>query len=178
MNSKTGLPEKIIIQGASAIIEHINILNHTADLENFSMCQGDLEKDFERYGLDSDWFATYMYTSEGTKKLVALTCLNKTHPEFADEDTESIHLSAIEVDPKYRDANLEIPLHAFSKTIKAFLIAAKKAGYSRMTLQAKDLDKVPKYEHLGFKILDISLYDGYNECLDFYKDHPIMYFDL
>ena len=178
MNNKTGLPNKIIIQGASAIIEQIQVFNHLHDFDNFTMCKDDINKDTKRYVYDSDWYATYMYTSSGVKKLVAMTCVNNTHPEFEEDNIKSIHLSAIEVDPKYRDSELDTPLHAFSKTIRALIMSAKKAGYSRMTLQAKDLDKVPKYEHLGFKILDLSLYDGYNENLDFYNKHPVMYIDF
>ena len=178
MNNKTGLPNKIIIQGASAIIEQIQVFNHLHDFDNFTMCKDDINKDTQRYVYDSDWYATYMYTSSGVKKLVAMACVNNTHPEFEEDNIKSIHLSAIEVDPKYRDSELDIPLHAFSKTIRALITSAKKAGYNRMTLQAKDLDKVPKYEHLGFKILDLSLYDGYNENLDFYNKHPVMYIDF
>lgn len=176
MKSITGIAKKII--GHNIIIEQIMIYNHMNDLNNFEMCLSDLHKDTELYGLNSDWYATYMYTSEGTKRLVALTCLNLNHPEFAQEGENTVHLSAIEVDPKYRDSILEVPLHAFSLTIKALKAAAKKAGYSLMTLQAKDLDKVPKYKHLGFSIIDLSDMEDYNKNLDFYSEHPLMSCEL
>ena len=178
MESLTGLPKKIIIRGASACIELIKVFNHMADFEDFPMCKADIEKDTNMYALESDWFATYMYTSDGTKQLTTLTCLNNSHPEFEEDGVKSIHISAIEVKAKYRDSILEVPLHAFSLTMRALITSAKKAGYNRVTLQAKDLDKVPKYEHLGFKIMDLSGYETYNHNLEFYEKHPIMVLDI
>ncbi len=179
MKSITGLPKKIVVGGpAHIIIEQIMIFNHMNDLDNFSMCLDDLRKDTDRYAVNSDWYATYLYAPDGVKKLGALTCLNLTHPEFDEDDKKSIHLSAIEVDPKYRDSILETPLHIFSSTVRALKASAKKAGYGIMTLQAKDVDKVPKYEHLGFEIMDLSDKDDYKEFLSFYKEHPMMETDL
>lgn len=177
MKTITRLPIKFMYAPAKLVIEKINVFNHKNDLVNFPMCVGDMEKDSDMYILNSDWYASYMYTSDGMKHLVALTCVNHLHPEFSDSG-DNLHLSAIEVDPKFRDSVLETPLHVFSLTMRAIMAQAKKAGYSRMSLQAKDTDKIPKYEHLGFSILDLSNYDSYKDNLDFYKDHPIMILDL
>lgn len=129
----------------------------------------------------SDWLGIFIYDSTGKKHLVGLMCINDNyHIEFKKDDKNPLHISEIEIEPKFRGENFtgDNKIHAFSNSMNALEKGAKEAGYNLLTLQAIDKSKVPLYEHMGFHIVD---YKNYNDKIDFSKyeqfyniDHPFM----
>lgn len=129
----------------------------------------------------SDWFGIFIYDSTGKKHLVGLMCTNDNyHIEFKKDDKIPLHLSEIEIEPKFRGENFmsENKLHAFSNGMKTWEKGAKDAGYSLLTLQAINKDKIPIYEHMGFHKIDYKEYSDKINNIEYEKfyniDHPYM----
>jgi len=181
MNTK--LDNKIINDRCLLKYLPINQVYNIVNDYEYDLCYEAL---FEKGSVDlyenlSDWFGIFIYDSKGEKHLVGLLCTNDNyHTEFKLEDKNPIHLSEIEIEPKFRGENFtnSNKIHAFSKAMSTWEKGAKKAGYNLLTLQALDETKIPLYEHVGFHKVDYTIYKPiikeYGHEKFYNEEHPFM----